>query len=91
MSSTLQTTPRDRAAIIATLPPELPTNAWLTVEQVLLFFPFSRSQLYRMVKRGDFDAPEKNGRLSVWHSRTIRKLLDRGPRSTRGKRARRAS
>jgi len=74
--------------VVATLPPALPTSAWLKLDQVLLFFPFSRAQLYRLIAAGQFPKPKKIGRLSVWHSRELRALLDRGPRAAPARRRR---
>jgi predicted DNA-binding transcriptional regulator AlpA len=88
--STTQTTARDNAAIIASLPPEMPKSAWLTIDQVLLFFPFSRAHIYRMIAAGEFPKPRKSGRLSTWHTRDLRQLLDRGP-SQRSRRVKRAT
>lgn len=89
--STTHTEPRDRAALIASLPPEMPSNAWLKIEHVLLFFPFSRAEIYRMIKRGEFPPPTKRGRLSVWHTRVLRTLLERGPQIASAKRKRSTS
>jgi len=60
------------------IPPELPGNAWLKIEQVLLYVPVSRSHWYEGIREGFFPAPEKRGRLSFWTAKSIRRLLEGG-------------
>lgn len=60
------------------IPPDLPGNAWLKIEQVLLYVPVSRSHWYQGVREGFFPKPEKKGRLSFWTAKSIRRLLEGG-------------
>lgn len=48
----------------------------LRIEQVIDLFPVSRVTLYRMINAGEFPAPTKLGRTSLWRRSHLRRWID---------------
>lgn len=65
------------------VPAELPRDALLTIDEVLLFVPVSRASWYRGVRRGEYPKPKAYGRRSLWNSRDIARLIHSGPKRAR--------
>lgn len=56
----------------------LPAEGFVRLPQVLLMFPLSRTNLWRMVKSGAFPQPKKIGpRISVWDVQELREYRKR--------------
>ena len=77
MKPSARTRERDKS-LPPPIPPELPTSTLLKIDQVLLYVPVSRAQWFRGVKEGIFPQPRRMGRLTFWHSRDIRYLIEHG-------------
>ena len=55
-----------------------PSEGFVRLPQVLLMFPISRTNLWRMVKCGSFPQPKKIGpRTTVWDIRELREYMGR--------------
>lgn len=52
-----------------------PSEGFVRLPQVLLMFPVSRTNLWRMVKSGSFPQPKKIGpRTTVWDVQELREF-----------------
>lgn len=60
------------------LPKELPKEGYVRIAQLIpSILPFSKAQLYRLVKKGQFPAPVKlSANISAWPAAQIRAWLD---------------
>ena len=54
----------------------------LRIEQVIDLFPVSRVTLYRMINAGEFPAPTKLGRTSLWRLSHLRGWIESHAGST---------
>lgn len=58
--------------------PFIPTEGFVRLPQVLMMFPVSRTNLWRMVKSGAFPQPKKIGpRTTVWDVQELREFKKR--------------
>lgn len=58
--------------------PFIPTEGFVRLPQVLMMFPVSRTNLWRMVKSGAFPRPKKIGpRTTVWDVQELREFKKR--------------
>lgn len=58
--------------------PFIPTEGFVRLPQVLMMFPISRTNLWRMVKSGAFPQPKKIGpRTTVWDVQELREFKKR--------------
>lgn len=60
------------------IPSIFPSEGFIRLPQVLLMFPVSRTNLWRLVKSGTFPKPKKIGpRTSVWDIGELREYQKR--------------
>ena len=48
----------------------------LRMDEVRKIVPLSRPTIYRRIKSGDFPAPMKDGRCSLWQESKVREYAD---------------
>ena len=59
---------------------ELPDSAFIRQDALMVVFPFSESQLWRMVRDGQFPRPVKmSPRVTAWKVRDVRVWLAERP------------
>ena len=56
--------------------PTLPQEGFVRLNQVLKIVPFGKTKWWNGVKTGEFPAPVKHGRCTLWRVSDIRKLID---------------
>ena len=48
----------------------------LRIDQVIDLFPVSRMTIYRMIQAGEFPAPTKFGRATLWRRSQLRRWIE---------------
>lgn len=64
------------ASKVHLLPTILPQDGLLRARQIAQLFNIDPATLYRWIQRGDFPAPVRIGRASMWRGSTVKEWLD---------------
>lgn len=54
----------------------LPQDGFVRARQIAQLFSIDLATLYRWIQRGDFPAPVKIGRTSMWRGSTVKEWVD---------------
>jgi prophage regulatory protein len=77
---------------VLSFPTELPTHGYSREPQVLHFFPFSHSTLWRRVKDKKFPSPTRLSEgVTAWDNEKLWKVIEAGGKWTEGQEAKAAA